>query len=181
MTPQEVLGRIDFAENRLRQLLALNGGDLAGANVNEKQQLIEEFFFHLAASTEMLAQLVNEKRSLGVGAEDVSARGAAVRLNQTDPVRTRLEMLAPKTKGQPLPADPYNDEGYIFRIVNYRNQVAHRGHSPFFYRLGDAPPVCLFLDPRTSRLGSSKKSIQDELAYMLKLIRGQSADIIKLI
>ena len=66
LKPEDVRERLSFAEKRLKELFALNGGNLAGADGSERQQLLQEFFFHLVGATEVLAQFVNEVRSLGI-------------------------------------------------------------------------------------------------------------------
>ncbi len=52
---------------RLDDLKMLNNGDLAGAKPEDRQMLVEEFFFHLVGAVEVLAQVINEKRGLGLG------------------------------------------------------------------------------------------------------------------
>jgi uncharacterized protein len=63
MNKEEIRTRIRFAEKRLQELLSLNDGNLPGANASERQQLTQEFFFHLVGATEEVAQLVNQTRS----------------------------------------------------------------------------------------------------------------------
>lgn len=66
LTPDDVTERLDFARIRRDQLLALHGCELQHADAHERQQLIQEFFFHLLGAVDVLAQLVNERHSLGV-------------------------------------------------------------------------------------------------------------------
>jgi hypothetical protein len=66
LTAEEVLERLAFARTRKEQLIGLNGGDLRGADPHYRQQLVQEFFFHLGGAIDVLAQLVNEARNLGL-------------------------------------------------------------------------------------------------------------------
>jgi hypothetical protein len=109
MTKDTVLERLGFAESRLEEFLALNGGDLAGASVSARQQLLQEFFFHLVGAIEMLAQLVNETRTLGIDPEDVSVLKVGQTLTSTDPVHAPLSALYTPTRGRALPTNPYDD------------------------------------------------------------------------
>jgi hypothetical protein len=53
-----------------------------------------------------------------------------------DPLRVALEALYANTRRRPVPSDPYSEEGIIFRIWNYRNQVTHRRRQPFQFNVG---------------------------------------------
>lgn len=91
LDPTAVSERLDFARKRLVELQALNGGRLAGANAHERQQLIQEFFFHLLGAVDVLAQLVNEQRSLGHDSEVVTThdfRWAMARITLSRTIRT---------------------------------------------------------------------------------------------
>jgi hypothetical protein len=66
-----VLARLGYARVRINELLALNRGDLIGADGHERQRLTQEAFFHLVGSIEVFAQLVNERRNLGKESEVV--------------------------------------------------------------------------------------------------------------
>ena len=181
MKPEEVTERLSFAEKRLNELLALNKGDFAGADTSERRQLLQEFFFHLVGATEVLAQLLNEVRGLGMVSEDVSVPVVACKLSGTDPVIKRmLSSLHQKTRRQPLPSDPYSDEGYIFRILNYRHQVTHRRRNPFLFRM-PGRSASLYLDPRDPSGAPSEKSLQEEMKYMTKLIRDKCEGVMALL
>ncbi len=182
MTKDKVLERLGFAESRLEEFLALNGGDLAGASVSARQQLLQEFFFHLVGAIEMLAQLVNETRALGIDPEEVSVLKVGQTLTSTDPVHAPLSALHTPTRGRALPANPYDDTGYIFRIYNYRHQVTHRGTNVFLFRVGPDferdRSASLILDPRDAGSGFSNKTVQDEMRYMHQLVRGECTSIL---
>ena len=180
MTKDFVTERLGFAEKRLKEFFALNGGDLAGANPSERQQLLQEFFFHLVSTIEVLAQLVNEIRKLIRDPEDVSVRKISDMLPRTDPLKAKLAALYATTKGKDLPANPYSDDGYIFRIYNYRHQVIYRGTNPFLFRIPgrSASPL---LDPRDSGRGASPKAVQDEMHYMLQLVGEHSKEVLALL
>jgi len=185
MSKNDVLMRLRFAEKRLQKLLALNSGDLPGADASERQQLVMEFFFHLVGATEELAQVVNQIRGLSINPEDVGIHKVSRKLPTGDPVQSRLESLYANVRTQRLPANPYTDEAYIYRIRNYRNQVSHRGSNPFLFRVGlgvvVSPAASLLLDPRRSDLGPSEKAAQDELQYMFKLIEKRCEEILALL
>jgi hypothetical protein len=183
MEAGDVRERLDFARRRLAQLLALNGGDLAGADVHERQQLIQEFFFHLIGAIEVLAQLVNEVRVLGLDDEGVSVSAVAAQL-RGDPLEPLLRQLYANSRRRPVPANPYSDDALLFRAYNYRHQVTHRRRNPFNFhvRLGDAalstaappPPFSrtahLLIDPRDPGRGPSTATLADELERMLDLV-----------
>ncbi len=101
----EIEERLAFSDRRLGELLQLNDGHLPGADGSERQQLLQEFFFHLVGATEVLAQFVNEARDLGMDSEDVSVRKVARKLAVADPIKAKLGSLHVRTKGRPLPTD----------------------------------------------------------------------------
>jgi hypothetical protein len=125
-----------------------------------------------------MAQLVNEVRGLGIDSESVSVYAVAQQLPTTDPIQSVMISLHARTRRQPLPPDPYNDEGYVFRILNYRHQVTHRRRHPLLFRAGSSPPVSLFLDPRDPGRVPSKKSIQEEMKYMAELVRRKCEEVL---
>jgi hypothetical protein len=132
LTAEEVRERLGFARRRKEELIALNSGDFLGADPHYRQQLVQEFFFHLVGSIEVLAQFVNEARNLDFDIEDASARVVIKALPQGDGLRAALEALYANTRpGQPVPSDLYSDEGLMYRIWNYRHQVTHRRRQPF--------------------------------------------------
>jgi hypothetical protein len=178
---EDISERLAFAERRLQELLQLNEGNLPGANASDRQQLVQEFFFHLVGATDVLAQLVNEVRGLGIDPEDVSIKQVSNALPASDPVKSKLAALTVLTQGRPLPPYPYSDNGYIFRIRNYRHQVTHRRANPFFFRMGAIPPASFLLDPRDPTRVPSERSVQDETRYMLNLIDRRCAEILSLL
>jgi hypothetical protein len=134
VTPEDVRERLGFAAARQLELLQLNGGDLVRADPRSRQQLVQEFFFHLIGAVEMLAQFVNESRNLGLDEEDATARSVAKELPAGDSLRIALEELYANTR-LPMPADPYSDEGIVYRAWNYRHQVTHRNRQPFQFNI----------------------------------------------
>jgi len=147
---------------------------LAGAKHEDRQPLIQEFFFHLVGAIDRLMQAVNESRKLGILASQVTSRKVYNKLGQTDPIRPLVVSLHPETqhngKWLPLPQNPYSDEGSHFRILVFRHWVNHCGANPFFLRLGSEPPISLFLDPRNPSIGGSKLSAVAELEAFWKLV-----------
>jgi len=142
--------RLLFAERRMNDLRSLNNGNLGGAVPRERQQLIQEFFFHLVGAIDFLAQEVNIARGLGLDAEDVSPSRVRQALTATDPVQELIAQLHPYTRQKPLPSNPYSEEGSHFRIMLFRNFVSHIKNNPFlFYASVEPPtPASLILDPR---------------------------------
>jgi len=145
---------------------------------HERQQLMQEFFFHAVAAIEMVAQLVNEARLLGKSAEVVNPLRVAKALPVGDPIRSLLACSYAYPKRDPMPADPYNDAGMIWRLWNYRHQVSHRGRNPFLFRVGSSPPVSLLVDPRSPGKDPSKKAVQAELEEILQLVEGRCKAIL---
>jgi hypothetical protein len=130
MDREQVDESLAFAERRLAELVSLNGGELPGASPDERQLLIKEFFFHLTASVDYLAQAINQKLYLGIDPQDVSV-GEVANSIPAPQVSSALRDLHPSTRHKPIPSDPYGDEGLIFRAFVYRNQVAHTRRNPF--------------------------------------------------
>jgi hypothetical protein len=177
-----VTQRIGFAERRLSELLQLNGGDLNGADELQRQQLVQEFFFHLVGAIEMVAASVNDNRKLNISNDTITTRIVTKRLAPTDPIAPKLSALYAKTRDQPLPSDPYDEKGYVFRLYNYRNQVSHRGRNPWsFNRGGNLPLITLQLDLRGPSRGSSLLSVQNDLTNMLTLIKRKINEILTML
>ena len=177
-TDEAVNDRLFFAQRRLRELERLNNGDIAGANPRDRQQLIQEFFFHLVGAIEFLVQVINNSLRLGIPMENVNARNVHDRLSSSDPIKPLLAELYPRTRGTPLPLNPYSDEGSHFRILVLRHWVCHYGHNPFFFRIGSTPRSSLFLDPRDQTLNGSQRPAIDELNHFWELINSKCQQII---
>ena len=60
--PASTRNRLLFAEKRLDNLKSLNNGNIRRANGRERQQLIQEFFFHLVGTIDFLLQVVNQEK-----------------------------------------------------------------------------------------------------------------------
>ena len=170
-----VLEKLQFARQRLDDLIALNGGVLPGANPSDRQQLLQEFFFHLIGAVDRLLQLTNDRRNLGLPSEEVSFWKVKNLLLPRDPLVPHLQGLYARTLGQALPQDPYTDDAYVFRAYNYRHHVTHRNRNPFHFRLSVKRDANLSLDPRVPidpgepRRGISDRSAKDELSHILEL------------
>jgi hypothetical protein len=136
LTAEDVRERLGFARRRKEELLALNAGDLAGADAQYRQQLTQEFFFHLVGAIEVLARLANEARGIGLDAEVASMPTVKQEIPSGDPLRAALDDLYVAVRRNPSPDDPYSDDGYLFRIWNYRHQVTHRRRQPFLFNVG---------------------------------------------
>ena len=82
MNPSAVNNSISFAYRRLEDLKNL--GDLSGADWEERQILIQEFFFHLVGAIEILAQAINKQENLGLDPSEVSVGSVINRLDDRD-------------------------------------------------------------------------------------------------
>ncbi len=149
---------------------ALNNGDIAGAPGEERQPLIQEFFFHLVGAIDFLAQHTNVARELGLDAETVTVDTVCAKLGKDDLVGQLLKTLYPRTRRKKLPDDPYSVEGSHFRIVLLRHYVCHLGHNPFLFRMGGSPRSSLHLDPRCEETGGSTRAALCELQLFHGLV-----------
>ncbi len=174
MVPETVEQKLRFARVRLADLSALIRDNRLGADPDARHQATQEFFFHAVGATEYLAQLVNERRSLSLGAEDVAVYKVAREIQKgdpADPLLAPLKGLSADTRKTPLPADPYSDKGLVYRIINYRNEVAHRSTNPFHFVLSAGPKVAfLWLDPRDHARGQSARPVDTDLSSMLAVV-----------
>jgi hypothetical protein len=171
--------RLSFARRRLKDLeeLTRDGEDLGGADPKERQQLIQEFFFHLLGATEFLAQVVNTSKSLGIDTEKVTINRVCVELNKKDqnnPIKTILENLHPPTSKQPLPSDPYSEEG------------CHHGNNPFCFTVScgspsEDPSTSLLLDPRDKTHDASKESAISELNRFYELVEAKCQQVLAML
>ena len=110
---RHVRHRLLFAKRRLDELTRLGGpeGDLGTVSEVERQQPLQEFFFHLVGAIEFLSQNVNDTRGrLITDEEDVTPGAVCQRLPAGDTIRTTLSKLHPKTRSEPLPEDPYSED-----------------------------------------------------------------------
>jgi hypothetical protein len=166
-----VRNRLLFAKRRLDELTKMGGGDFGIVPEIERQQPLQEFFFHLVGAIEFLAQTINDARQLINDEEDVTPGGLCQKLSTGDPLGTILSLLHPQTRHKQLPTDPYSEEGSHFRIILLRNRVCHHNRNPFHFRRGSEPPCSLFLDPRDrqEKKGSYKPAIE-ELTLFWKLV-----------
>ena len=175
--------RLLFAEHRMNDLRSLNNGDLGGATPRERQQLIQEFFFHLVGAIDFLAQEVNMARGLGLNAEDVSPSKVRQALADTDPIQELIAQLHPYTRQKPLPSNPYSEEGSHFRIMLLRNFVSHIKNNPFlFYATVEPPtPASLILDPRLdpNNRQPSKYLVFDEMTIFHDLVTAKCQRALK--
>ena len=181
MDKENIEQRLKSAQKRLDDLCALNQGNLPGANAWERQQLVQEFFFHRVGAIEVLAQCVNDAKVLGLDSEEVTVSSVIKALPSADPIAKGLCALYMNTRKAPVPPNPYSEDGLIFRAYNYRNQVTHRGTNPFLFRVGSSPPASFHLDPRDANLGHSDKAAQDEMRSMKELISQRCGVVLALL
>jgi hypothetical protein len=143
MVPESVNQKLRFAQACLADLKALIEDNRLAADPDARHQLTQEFFFHAVGATEYLAQLVNERCSLPLGAEDVAVYKVARELEKrdpSDPLLVPLSGLSADTRKTAFPADPYSEEGLVYRTINYRNEVAHRNTNPGMFYLTNPSP-----------------------------------------
>jgi hypothetical protein len=174
MVTESVEQKLRFARVRLDDLRELIEQNRLAADPDARHQLTQEFFFHVVGATEYLAQLVNERRAFSLGVENVAVHKVAREIEKrdpADPLLVPLRGLSADTKRTPLPADPYSNEGLVYRTINYRNEVAHRNTNPFHFVLSAGPRVAfLWLDPRDHSQGQSARSVDTDLSSMLAVI-----------
>jgi hypothetical protein len=175
----EVFIRLEFGAQRLDDLLKLNGGFLPGANAHERLQLLQEFFFHVTGSLDVLAQHVNDRRQLKLDPEVIDIHKVMTQLTLEDPLKGSLTFFCIKTRKQPPPPDLYSEKGYMFRILVYRNHVTHRHRNPLDLEVlvGENGKVDLrtaktypLLDPRNPNSPRANRTVQEELPLMLELV-----------
>jgi hypothetical protein len=174
MVPESVHQKLGFARARLADLEALIADNRLAADPNARHQLTQEFFFHVVGATEYLAQLVNERRSLQLRSEDIAVHKVAEELQKqhpSDPLLVPLKGLSADTRKRVLPADPYSEEGLIYRTINYRNEIVHRNTNPFHFVLSAGPKIAFFwLDPRDPGRGQSTRPVGVDLSSMFSVV-----------
>jgi hypothetical protein len=184
LSADEVRRRLDFARRRLVDLQSYSGGDLSQDPSKIRLQLLQEFFFHLIGARDVVAQLLNERRDLKIDPQDVSIGQMLKRLKADDPIHLHVASITIDPRRQPFPDDPYSEAGYIYRAINYRNQVVHRHRNPLHYNLeivvdaatgiaNKAAIVHLYLDPRNTDIGTSKVAVLTELEAMHDVLAGR--------
>lgn len=175
-SPFCVRERLGFARRRADDLVrvAANHPWARGEEVErELQQIVQEFFFHLVGAVELVAQVVNTAKGLGLGFEQVSVPTVCEALGQKDPVAVALRRLYVNPRREPMPADPYGDEGTIYRVYNHRGHVTHRGRDPMGFTfippfdVPEPPPVPIFvLDPRNRSSDFSSRTMGEDVEVM---------------
>ncbi len=181
MEPSGIDAKLSFAERRMRELLDLNGGDLAGADPDDRDRQTAEYFSHLVSATEVLARYVNEVSKLGLAPDQISVSAVRNCVGTATPVGTALLDLYVNTRREPFPAsDSYTDDALIYRILVYRNHTTHRRRAPFQIKMIDRT-VHLYLDPEDPTKGASRDPIRVELPHMLELVRERCRKVIALL
>lgn len=186
MVCKDVENRLLFAKKRLEELELLNNGDLAGANEEDRQQLIQEFFFHLVGAIYFLMPFINKSRNLGLLNDEANPGPVYSRLNNSDVIKPILNKLYPQIgRGNnkiPLPQNPYSDEGCHFRILIYRHWVTHERRHPFNFIVGgNGPRTSLHIDLRDNQVPrpASIKPALEELNTFWVLVNTKIHEIIQ--
>jgi len=189
-----VKNKLYFAKKRLKDLEKLNNGDLARADPWDRQQLFQEFFFHLVGTVDYLAQIINIEKELSIGVEDVGVKTVCEEIDKkypNNPISVILQQLHPSTRSnKPLPQDPYSEEGCHFRIIQYRNIVTHNKNFPFRIKVdlqrGIRTVHLIFypknpnwlLDKNDPNSNSSEKPIIDEMYCFWEFVNVKCDSII---
>jgi len=180
MVVDSVLSKLSFAQNRLDAICELVHQGQIASDSNLRQQLSQEFFFHSLGAIEYLAQLVNEKRNIGLNVEDVAVYQVCNKLknlNPSDPLLPILSLMSINTRKKPFPDDPYSDYGLMYRLINYRNEVVHRNTNPFHFASSGGPCFAEFwLDPRDHTIGKSGTGVDVDLTGMYKVVSKSISD-----
>ena len=174
----DVLEKLEFARRRLKDLLELNRGNLPGADSSERQQLLQEFFFHLIGVVDLSAQLLNEKRGLGLKSDKLTIGDVFQALTENDAARAILKTLHAQPRTASMPDNPYSEDAYVYRAYNYRHQVTHRRRNPFLFRVGSQPAASFYLDPRADSQTPSSEAAQDEMKRMLDVFERRCHDLL---
>jgi len=172
-----VLGKLLFAQKRLDEIGQLVSSSTISVDANLRQQLAQEFFFHLLGAVEYLAQLINMDRNLGLDVSEVAAHKVSKKLRSIaihDPLIPILDSLSVDTKREPFPTNPFSDKGYIYRLINYRNEVVHRNTNPYHFSLGSGPAFAEFwLDPRDHSKGKTGVCVDVDLKNIFNFVEQQ--------
>jgi hypothetical protein len=185
LTAAEIADRLDSASTRLQELLALDAqpGGMARADAKVRLRLAQEFLFHAIGAADAAAQILNDRRKLGI--DEATIRSVYARLEQgdaTDPCLAIIGGLGHRTRERPVPPDPYTDDAVLFRAMLYRHSVIHAHVHPFVFTISlgdDAAPAHLRIDPRLGpndppygpNGNISKELASDELRRILALCR----------
>ncbi|MGH7930368.1 MAG: hypothetical protein ACREQV_21565 [Candidatus Binatia bacterium] len=171
-----------FAQRRRDDLGSMTTAKTFSGDPHLRQQLVQEFFFHLVGAFDLLAQLVNEKRQLGLDSDNVTIRSVIARLAPRDPLTHALEQVHVVPRGAPVPSNPHSDEGLLFRLYNYRHQVTHRRRNPFYFVLSQEQVAYFFIDPRENGDRSvSARPFTEELDAMLRLAKSRCQEALALV
>lgn len=193
--PESVRQKIRFARVRLDDLSKLIASNRLASDPDIRHQLTQEFFFHLVVAIDFLAQLVNESYSFNIPIKKVTISEVIKKLEKADPsnpILAHLKSLTANTHQLPLPTDPYSDEGLIYRLITYRNEVVHRNTNPFHFFSAAGPKVAFFyLDPRdqkpapsdtkSSVPGMSTQSVEVDLAAMLRVVEARCQSVLTIL
>ncbi len=194
LTAAEVTDRLDSAQARLSELLALDArpGGMARADAKLRLRLAQEFLFHAIGAADVVAQIVNDRRALTI--DDPTVRKVYARIEQgnpIDPILKSLGGLGHQTRDRAVPAAPYTDDALLFRAMLYRHSVIHAHLHPFIFKMtlgNEAAPAYLRIDPRLGpndppygpNGNISERLASDELGAILTLVRARTAEAVGL-
>jgi hypothetical protein len=168
-TSEFVKNKLEFAKICLEDLKSLNNGYLAGANGKVRQQLIQEFFFHLVGAIDFLSQAINISQNLSIDIEDVKCVKVIEELDKkfgkNNQISIMLNKLHPDTYKRALTIDPYSIEGCLFRIFVYRNTITHQKNHPFHIN------VIVGGNLYFNNTNTKDSSIKSLFSYIIKTIK----------
>ena len=168
MDRNQVEARLAFAEIRMLELLSLSSGDLAGASGLARDQLVQEFFFHLVGAIEFLAQYLNETLSLGIPPSRLNAQTLMGNCKLPAVVRDDFKELCSSRQAS-CPTDDSLYRELVDRIWFYRHQVTHRGRNPFTFKVslpsGDRQAT-FSLEQNSVNVKTVQEDMQEMLDYV---------------
>lgn len=174
LVKDSVIDKLSFAKNRLDEICQLVAANKISADAKLRQQLAQEFFFHLLGAVDYLAQLVNTSKNLGMASDEVLVYKVRDKLKQAfinDPLISILDSLSVNIKKEPFPSDPFSDFGLMYRLINYRNEVVHRNTNPYHFILSAGSGFAEFwLDPRDYSIGKTGVCVDTDLKNMFNFI-----------
>jgi len=100
-----VRNRLLFAEQRLDDLGKLGGGDFGIVPEIDRQQPMQEFFFHLVGAIEFLAQTINDTKKLINNEEDVTPHAICKRLQDGDPRKDNTQSTSSQNAWKASPEE----------------------------------------------------------------------------
>ena len=183
MIPETIFEKLEYAKRRLNDLGCLIDQNLLGSKASERQQLIQEFFFHLIGAADFIAQLVNEHLELRIKPYKVNISRVVEKIhhgNSSDPLIPALKALYVNLGKDPFPDDLRSDDAYIHRAYIYRHYVTHNNREPFHFVSGERTAY-LDVDPNNPDKGQSEYGLKEDLNSMFKIMKQRCELVVSII